>query len=78
MNDFYKQPKLFQWIEAILLLLTGLLPALLIIEKGGTQPFVLLTIPDLCTHCTICGNPIFYTCKYLQILFANVTWLYGK
>ena len=42
MNDFYKQPKLFQWIEAILLLLSGLLPALLIIEKGGTQPLFYL------------------------------------
>ncbi len=39
MNDFYKQPKLFQWIEAILLLLIGFLPALIIIEKGYSQPF---------------------------------------
>ena len=38
MNDFYKQRKLFQWIEAILLLLIGLLPALVIIEKGYSQP----------------------------------------
>ena len=42
MNDFYKQPKLFQWIEAILLLLIGLLPALVIIEKGYSQPLFYL------------------------------------
>ena len=42
MNDFYKQPKLFQWVEAILLLLTGLLPALVIIEKGYSQPLFYL------------------------------------
>ena len=42
MNDFYKQPKLFQWVEAILLLLTGLLPALFIIEKGHSQPLFYL------------------------------------
>ena len=45
MNDFYKQPKILQWIEAILLLLIGFLPALLIIEKGHSQPlFYLLFI----------------------------------
>ena len=42
MNDFYKQPKLFQWVEAILLLLIGLLPALVIIEKGYSQPLFYL------------------------------------
>ena len=42
MNDFYKQPKLFQWVEAILLLLIGLLPALFIIEKGYSQPLFYL------------------------------------
>ena len=45
MNDFYKQPKILQWIEAILLLLFGFLPALSIIEKGYYQPiFYLLFI----------------------------------
>lgn len=45
MNDFYKQPKILQWIEAILLLLFGFLPSLLIIEEGYTQPiFYLLFI----------------------------------
>ena len=45
MNDFYKQPKILQWIEAILLLLFGFLPALSIIEKGHSQPiFYLLFI----------------------------------
>jgi hypothetical protein len=38
MNDFYKQPKPWQWIEAIILLITGFLPALDIIEKGHSQP----------------------------------------
>jgi hypothetical protein len=45
MNKFYKQPKILQWIEAILLLSIGFLPTLLIIEKGYTQPiFYLLFI----------------------------------
>ena len=45
MNDFYKQPKILQWIEALLLLLFGFLPALSIIEKGYSQPiFYLLFI----------------------------------
>jgi hypothetical protein len=45
MNEFYKQPKLLQWIEATLLLLFGFLPALFIIEKGHSQPlFYLLFI----------------------------------
>ena len=45
MNDFYKQPKILQWIEAFLLLLFGFLPALSIIEKGHSQPiFYLLFI----------------------------------
>jgi hypothetical protein len=38
MNNFYKQPKILQWIEAILLLIFGFLPALSIIEKGYSQP----------------------------------------
>lgn len=42
MNDFYKQPKLLQWVEAILLLLIGFLPALVIIEKGYSQPLFYL------------------------------------
>lgn len=45
MNKFYKQPKILQWIESILLLSIGFLPALLIIEKGYSQPiFYLLFI----------------------------------
>ena len=45
MNSFYSQPKILQWIEAILLLLFGFLPALTIIEKGDSQPlFYLLLI----------------------------------
>ena len=42
MNDFYTQPKLLQWIEAILLLIIGFLPALFIIEKGYSQPLFYL------------------------------------
>ncbi|MBK8644490.1 MAG: hypothetical protein IPN15_20445 [Saprospiraceae bacterium] len=42
MNNFYKQPKLFQWIVAILLLTIGFLPALAIIEKGNSQPLFYL------------------------------------
>lgn len=45
MNEFYKQPKIFQWIEAIVLLILGFLPALIIIEKGYSQSiFYLLFI----------------------------------
>lgn len=42
MNNFYKQPKILQWIESILLLLFGFLPAILIIEKGYSQPILYL------------------------------------
>ncbi len=38
MNKFYTQPKLLQWIEAILLLIVGFYPAILIIEWGHSQP----------------------------------------
>lgn len=38
MNNFYKQPKILQWIESILLLLFGFLPAFAIIEEGYSQP----------------------------------------
>jgi hypothetical protein len=45
MNDFYKQPKILQWIEAVLLLLFGFLSALSIIELGYSRPiFCLLFI----------------------------------
>ena len=42
MNDFYRQPKLLQWIGAILLLLIGFLPALSLIEMGYRQPLYYL------------------------------------
>ena len=42
MNDFYKQPKVLIWIEAILLLLVGSILALFLITKGATQPLVYL------------------------------------
>jgi len=42
MNDFYKQPKILQWIEAILLVLFGFLPALAIIENGYSNPIYYL------------------------------------
>jgi hypothetical protein len=46
MNDFYNQPKLLQWIEALLLLVLGFLPALSIIQMGIEQAlFYLLFIP---------------------------------
>lgn len=38
MNDFYKQPLFLQWIEAILLLVIGFYPALVIIELTYSQP----------------------------------------
>lgn len=42
MNDFYKQPKAFVWIEAILFFLAGIFLAILIIEKGYVNPFFFL------------------------------------
>jgi hypothetical protein len=42
MNDFYKQSKILVWIESIFLLLVGLILALIIIEKGYSQPFFYL------------------------------------
>lgn len=49
MNDFYKQPKLLLWIEAILLLTIGFIPALVVIELGYNKPifyfFLLIYIP---------------------------------
>lgn len=45
MNHFYKQPKIFQWIEATLLLIIGFLPVTAIFEIGYSQPqFYLLII----------------------------------
>jgi hypothetical protein len=45
MNKFYNQPILLQWVEAILLLIIGFYPALLIIEASYTNPiFYLLFI----------------------------------
>ncbi|SFH98090.1 hypothetical protein [Halpernia frigidisoli] len=49
MNDYYKQPKLLQWIEAILFLLVGIVGGIVIIEKGYSQPafylFFLIYVP---------------------------------
>lgn len=56
MNAFYKQPKIIQWIAAILLLLLGFLPALMIIEEGYVQPLFyllfLIYVPVLQFACT--------------------------
>lgn len=38
MNDFYKQPIFLQWFEAILLLIIGFYPALLIFELISSNP----------------------------------------
>ncbi len=38
MNDFYKQPKLLQWIEAIFLLVLGFYLGILIIEMTYNHP----------------------------------------
>ena len=42
MNEFYKQSKILQWIEAILLLIFGFLLALSIIENGYSNPIYYL------------------------------------
>jgi hypothetical protein len=44
MNNFYKQPKILQWIEAILLLFFGFIPALAIIEIGYSHPIYYLLL----------------------------------
>ncbi len=40
MNEYYKQPLFLQWIEAILLLVIGFYPALVIIELTYAQPLL--------------------------------------
>jgi hypothetical protein len=42
MNNFYKQPKILVWIESLLMLLIGIALALLLIEKGYSQPLFYL------------------------------------
>jgi hypothetical protein len=42
MNNFYKQPKLLLWAEAILLMLIGFYPAIIINEAGKSQPLFYL------------------------------------
>lgn len=42
MNDFYKQPKILQWVVAIILLLFGFVGGIFIIEKGYSQPLFYL------------------------------------
>ena len=43
MNNFYKQPKILVWIESLLMLLIGIALALLLIERGYSQPLFYLT-----------------------------------
>jgi hypothetical protein len=38
MHRFNRQPKALQWLEAVVLLLVGFVPALWVIEKGFEQP----------------------------------------
>ncbi len=40
MNNFYKQAPFLLWIEAILILILGFYPALLIIEVGANSPLI--------------------------------------
>jgi hypothetical protein len=42
MSDFYNQVKVLQWIESILLLIIGFLPAMAIIELAYSHPFIYL------------------------------------
>ena len=42
MNDFYRQPKLLQWLESILLIIVGFYPAILIIELVSDHPLYFL------------------------------------
>ncbi len=38
MNDFYTQPRILQWTEAIVFMFLGFLPALFIISNGNATP----------------------------------------
>lgn len=42
MNDFYKLPKVLQWVFALLLLVAGFVPALALIELGYAHPIAYL------------------------------------
>ena len=42
MNDFYKLPRVLQWLLALLLLVSGFFPALAIIELGYDHPIAYL------------------------------------
>ena len=44
MNDFYKLPKVLQWLLALLLLVSGFFPALALIELGYSHPIGYLLI----------------------------------
>lgn len=44
MNDFYKQTKIWQWIQAILLLIIGFIPALSLIDLSFSHPVYYLLI----------------------------------
>ena len=44
MNKFYDQPKLLQWVEAIIILFIGMFPALYIIELSFSKPYLYLLL----------------------------------
>jgi hypothetical protein len=44
MNDFYKLPKVLQWVLALLLLVSGFFPALALIELGYAHPIAYLLV----------------------------------
>ena len=78
MNDFYKQAKVLQWIEAILLLIIGFLPAMAIIELAYSQPLIYFLFVIYIPVGQFSTTPFFKLIWYLQVLFSNATWLYGK
>jgi hypothetical protein len=44
MNNFYKQPKLLLWIEALILLVAGCYPIAFISDAGSSQPLYYLLV----------------------------------
>lgn len=44
MNNFYKQRKILVWTQALLLLVIGFIPVMMLIEIGSVQPFFYLLI----------------------------------
>lgn len=59
MNDFYKQPIVLVWTEAVLLMVIGFYPAFIIIEAGYSQPLFYLVFFIYLPFLQFAGTPLF-------------------